>query len=394
MKGALDGIVVADFTRVLAGPLATMTLGDLGADVIKVEREFTGDDTREWGPPFVDGVSAYYLSVNRNKRSVTIDLASEEGRRTARSLADRADVLVENFRPGLMEKFGLGYDELATSNPGIVYCSISGFGLTGGRDLVGYDFLVQAMGGLMSITGYADAEPVKVGVAIVDVVTGLNATIAILAALRHRERTGLGQRVDVDLLSSLLSSLVNQASSFLADGESPGRMGNQHPSIAPYEMLATSDRPLVVAIGNDNQFVRLCEVIGVGSVATDERFRTNRLRVANRANLVIVLEEALAKASAAHWVTVLTAAGVPCGLLNDVREAFEFAERLGLQPTVELKRDDDTTISQVASPLRLATAPIEYKLPPPRLGEHNEVVLAFLNELTEGEASSETGKRA
>lgn len=394
MTGALNGILVADFTRVLAGPLATMTLGDLGADVIKVEQALTGDDTREWGPPFVNGVSAYYLSVNRNKRSVTIDLASEQGRRMALSLANRADVLVENFRPGLMDKFGLGYDDLATSNPRLVYCSISGFGLTGGRDIAGYDFLVQAMGGLMSITGYADAEPVKVGVAIVDVVTGLNATIAILAALQSRDRTGLGQRVDVDLLSSLLASLVNQASSFLADGESPGRMGNQHPSIAPYEMLATGDRPLVVAVGNDNQFVRLCEVIGVGPVATDERFRTNRLRVANRASLVAVLEEALAAETAAYWVTALTAAGVPCGQLNDVREAFAFAERLGLHPTVELKRDDNTLISQVASPLRFATTPIEYKLPPPQLGEHNEEVLAFLNEQTRGEASPETGRRA
>lgn len=391
MTGPLEGLLVADFTRVLSGPMATMTLGDLGADVIKVEQPGKGDETREWGPPFVGGVSAYYLSVNRNKRSVTLDLGTESGSSAACALAERADILVENFRPGTMENFGLGYDRLVERNPGLIYCSISGFGLAGGRDLAGYDFLVQATGGLMSVTGYAEAEPVKVGVAIVDVVTGLNATVAILAALHDRSRTGRGQRVDVDLLSSLLAALVNQASSYLVSGKSPGRMGNRHPSIAPYEMLATADRPLVVAVGNDMQFAQLCAVLGIGPLASDQRFATNRDRVANRTSLVTALEAALSLASADHWVGVLTAAGVPSGQLNDIEGAFALAERLGLHPRVEMSRSDETTIPQTASPLRLALSPVQYLLPPPTLGEHTDEVLRFLGAPDRAERPSRTG---
>lgn len=379
MTGPLRGLLVADFTRVLSGPMATMTLADLGADVIKVERPNEGDETREWGPPFVDGVSAYYLSVNRNKRSMAIDLGTDSGLKAARTLVEQADVLVENFRPGTMARFGLDYDQVAERNPGLIYCSISGFGLDGGRDLPGYDFLVQATGGLMSITGYPDAEPVKVGVAIVDVLTGLNATIGILAALHDRTYTGQGQRVDVDLLSSLLAGLVNQASSYLVSGEPPRRMGNQHPGIAPYETLRSADRPIIVAVGNDRQFARLCKALHLESLLVDRRFARNRDRVVNRKDLVAALEARFLSAPADHWVEILMGAGVPSGRLNDIAEAFAFAEHLGLRSRMEMLRPDGTVVPQTASPLRLSSSPIQYRLPPPVLGEHTDEVMRFLD---------------
>jgi len=371
--GPLGGLVVADFSRVLAGPFATMLLGDLGADVIKVEHPDGGDETRAWGPPFANGHSTYYLAVNRNKRSVALDLKDDHGRLAARALAGRADVLVENFKAGSLERLGLGYEDLARDNPGLVWCSVSGFGRGAGSALPGYDFLVQAMSGLMSITGPAGGEPTKVGVALVDVLTGLYAFGGVLAALRARDRTGRGQRVEVSLLGSALASLVNQASSYLCTGEPPRAMGNRHPSITPYETLATADRPLVVAVGNDGQFARLCGVLGVPEAAADPRFATNAARVANRDALASLLERALAARGAAEWVAALGDAGVACGLVNDVGEAFALAERLGLDPVA-----DAGGIPQVADPIRLSATPVGYRLAPPALGQHTAEVLRWL----------------
>ena len=372
-QGPLEGLLVADFSRVLAGPFATMLLGDLGADVVKVEHPDGGDETRAWGPPWHDGHSTYYLAVNRNKRSVALDLKTGQGWQAARALALRADVLVENFKAGTLERLGLGFEEVTRGNPGLVWCSISGFGRGAGADLPGYDFLVQAMSGLMSITGPAGGEPTKVGVALVDVLTGLYAFGGVLAALRERDRTGRGQRVEVSLLGSALASLVNQASSYLCTGRPPRAMGNRHPSITPYETLATADRPLVVAVGNDGQFARLCRVLGVPGAATDPRFATNADRVTHRDALAELLERALAARGASDWVAGLSEAGVPCGLVNDVGEAFALAERLGLEPVAAAGG-----IPQVANPIRLSSAPVSYRLAPPALGEHTAEVLGWL----------------
>ena len=373
MTGPLKGLVVADLSRVLAGPFATMLLGDLGADVVKVEHPDGGDETRAWGPPFSGEHSTYYLAVNRNKRSVALDLKTGQGRRAARALAARADVLVENFKAGGAERLGLSYEEVARDNPGLVWCSISGFGRGAGAELPGYDFLAQAMSGLMSITGPAGGEPTKVGVALVDVLTGLYATTGILAALQERSRTGRGQRVEVSLLGSALASLVNQASSFLCTGTPPRAMGNRHPSITPYETLATADRPLVVAVGNDGQFARLCRALGRDELAADPRFATNAGRVTNRDELAALLEEALAARGAADWVAALAEAGVPCGLVNDLGEAFGLAERLGLDPVA-----DAGGIPQVANPIGLSATPVSYRLTPPVLGQHTAEVLHWL----------------
>jgi crotonobetainyl-CoA:carnitine CoA-transferase CaiB-like acyl-CoA transferase len=372
-RGPLEGLVVADLSRVLAGPFATMLLGDLGADVIKVEHPAGGDETRAWGPPFHGEHSTYYLAVNRNKRSVALDLKTDAGRRAARALAARADVLVENFKAGTLDRLGLGYEEVARDNPGLVWCSISGFGRAAGAELPGYDFLVQAMSGLMSITGPSGGEPTKVGVALVDVLSGLYAATGILAALQERARTGRGQRVEVSLLGSALAGLVNQASSFLCTGTPPRAMGNRHPSITPYETLATADRPLVVAVGNDGQFARLCRAVGRDELAGDPRFATNADRVANRDELAALLEEALAARGAADWVAALAEAGVPCGLVNDVGEAFALADRLGLGAVA-----DAGGVPQVASPIGLSATPVSYRLAPPALGEHTAEVLAWL----------------
>jgi crotonobetainyl-CoA:carnitine CoA-transferase CaiB-like acyl-CoA transferase len=380
VTGPLEGLVVADFSRVLAGPFATMLLGDLGAEVVKVEHPDGGDETRAWGPPWYGEHSTYYLAVNRNKRSVALDLKTGAGRAAARALAGRADVLVENFKAGAAERLGLGFEEVTGDNPGLVWCSISGFGRGAGADLPGYDFLVQAMSGLMSITGPAAGEPTKVGVALVDVLTGLYATAGILAALHERDRTGHGQRVEVSLLGSALASLVNQASSYLCTGRPPRAMGNRHPSITPYETLATADRPLVVAVGNDGQFARLCRVLGLPELAADARFATNADRVTNRDALAELLERALAARGAADWVAALAEAGVPCGLVNDVGEAFALAERLGLGPVVAAGG-----VPQVADPIRLSSTPVSYRLAPPTLGEHTAEVLAWLGTAPAGD---------
>ena len=372
-SGALDGLLVADFSRVLAGPYATMLLGDLGADVVKVEHP-AGDDTRSWGPPWTpDGESTYFVGVNRNKRSLALDLSDTADLVVARELAARADVLVENFKPGGLDRFGLGYDAVRALNPSVVYASISGFGSGAGADLPGYDLLVQAVGGLMSVTGPGPDEPTKAGVAVVDVITGLHTVIGILAALRHRAATGEGQRVEVNLLSSLLSALVNQSSGYVAGGVVPGIMGNRHPSIAPYETVPAADRPLVLAVGNDRQFRSLCSVIGRAELADDARFATNPNRVRHRADLVEALAEALAARPAAHWVDALSAAGVPCGPINDLAEAVQLAERLGLVPVVEVDG-----VPTVADPLTLSATPVSYRRRPPAVGADSADVRAWL----------------
>jgi crotonobetainyl-CoA:carnitine CoA-transferase CaiB-like acyl-CoA transferase len=363
MSGALDGVVVADFSRVLAGPYATMLLADLGAEVVKVERPGYGDDTRHWGPPYAaDGQATYFGGVNRNKTTLWLDLATPEGRAEAWDLALRADVVVENFKPGGLDRMGLGYASLSAEDPRTVVCSISGFGSGAGAALPGYDVLVQAMGGLMSVTGPAAGQPTKVGVALVDVVTGLHAVYGILAALRHRDRTGEGQHVEVNLLSSLLSALVNQASSYVAGDVVPGILGNDHPSITPYGVYATSDRPLVLAVGNDGQFQALCGVLGTDHLGADERFATNPARVAHRGELRALLEAALAADGAASWHAALTTAGVPCGPINDIAGAFELATSLGLEPVVAVP---GSAVPQVANPLRLSATPPTYRTPPP-----------------------------
>ena len=382
----MSGIVVADFTRVLAGPLATMVFGDLGADVVKVERPDGGDDTRTWGPPYAaDGASTYFHAVNRNKRSLALDLATPAGRAGARALAGRADVLVENFRPGTMARFGLGYDDLAAVNPALVYCSLSGFGSGPGSALPGYDPVVQAVGGLMSVTGPA-GEPSKTGVALVDVISGLYAAVGILAALRERDRSGRGQLVEIDLLSCELASLANLASAFVNTGVSPRSMGNAHPSIAPYQTFETADRPLMLGCGNDRQWRALTVVLGRPELADDPRFGCNPDRVAHREELVPLLSAALGTRSAQEWAALLTPAGIPCGPVNDVAQAFALADRLGLDPVVRMATGTGTDrreVAQVASPLRLSGTPVRYDRPPPALGADTADVLGWLESGTE-----------
>ncbi|WP_217136439.1 CaiB/BaiF CoA transferase family protein [Leucobacter chinensis] len=369
-RGALGGIRVADFSRVLAGPHATMMLADLGADVIKIESP-AGDGTRAWVPPAnALGQSTYFAGVNRGKRSVVIDLSTDEGRATAMHYATTADVVIQNFKPGTMERFGLGYETVAEANPGVVYCSISGFGDGGGKDLPGYDLLVQAVGGLMSITGAEGGEPQKVGVALVDVLTGQNAVIGIQAALRARDDAdsptrGRGQHVKVNLLSTLLSSLANQASSTLETGVSPQRMGNAHPSIAPYETFETADQTIVLAVGTDGQFRALCEVLELAQVADDERFVSNELRVANRAALGEIITEKLSEQPAQHWIDACMARKIPAGRVNSVGQAFELAEQLGLGAVAQTGE-----VRSVANPIDLGLTPASYTLAPPHLGEH------------------------
>jgi crotonobetainyl-CoA:carnitine CoA-transferase CaiB-like acyl-CoA transferase len=372
---ALDGVLVADFGRVLAGPYATMLLADLGAEVVKIERPGTGDGTRAWGPPWAAGEATYFLGINRNKHSMAVDLRTREGLAAAQELAARADVVVENFRPGTMAGLGLGYEQLRAGNPGLVYCSVTGFGAGGGRDLPGYDLLVQAVGGLMSITGPDPSQPTKVGVALVDVVTGLHAAVGILAALRHRDRTGRGQLVEVNLLSSLLSALTNQAAGYLGAGVVPQAMGDRHPSIAPYEVFATADRPLVIAAGNDRQFRALARAVGLARLAGDPRFVDNAARVHHRDALAGVLGPALARQGADAWFAVLSAAGVPVGPINDIAQAFALAGTLGLDPVVEIDDPGRGTVSrQVAHPIRFSETPATYRLPPPELGGDPEAL--------------------
>jgi crotonobetainyl-CoA:carnitine CoA-transferase CaiB-like acyl-CoA transferase len=367
---ALEDLQIVDFSRVLAGPLATMVLADLGARVTKVERPGVGDETRAWGPPYDEaGMSTYFQSVNRNKQSIALDLHDPADLAHARGLLSRADVLVENFRPGLMESVGLGYEDLRSAHPGLVYCSITGFGAetANAAALPGYDLLVQALGGLMSITGSAGAEPHKVGVALVDVVCGLFASVGILAALRHRERTGEGQRVQVDLLSSLLAALVNQGSAYTLAGEIAGRLGNAHPSIAPYELLHTAAGELVLAVGNDRQFRALTVALDCPELADDERFSTNSARVANRMPLRSELERRLRSAPAAHWAAELSAVRVPAGEVNDIAGAFALAQALGLEPIVEVPGADGRISRLTRNPIRMSATPPNYRSAAPEM---------------------------
>ncbi len=369
--GALDGVKVLDFSRVLAGPFATMMLGDLGADVIKVERPDGGDETRSWGPPFdASGQATYFLSVNRNKRSVVLDLRADDDLSRARELALGADVVIENFRPGLMKDLGLAYEDLQAGNPGLVYCSITGFGPGQGARLPGYDLLVQALGGLMSITGEPDRDPQKVGVAVVDILTGLFATSGILAALRHRDHSGQGQKVEVSLLASLLAALVNQASAYTAAGVVPHRMGNAHPSITPYELYDAGEGQLVIAVGNDRQFRALCETVGRPELVEDARFGNNQDRVAYRDALREEIERSLQSNPASHWSEALTDARVPAGPVNDVGAAFRLATELGLDPVVDIPSADGPPTPLTRNPINLSQTPASYRTAPPALGAH------------------------
>jgi crotonobetainyl-CoA:carnitine CoA-transferase CaiB-like acyl-CoA transferase len=370
--GPLAGIRVADFSRVLAGPLCTMVLGDLGADVVKVERPGIGDDTRQWGPPFVGGDAAYFLALNRNKRSIALDLAEGDGREAAFELARTADVVVENFRPGLMARFGLDWNRIRPLNPRAVYCSLIAFGDEPERARPGYDIIVQAVSGLMSITGDAHGSPVKVGVALLDVVTGLYAANGIQAALLGRERSGRGERVVVSLFEASVAALVNQAANYLIGGVVPQPMGNAHPNIVPYQLFHASDRPFILAAGNDRLFVRTCEVVGRPELANDERFVTNAARVRNRDVIVELLGEAFAARTAARWIAALEAAGVPCAPVRTLDEVFTSPEGASAVETVSDPRRG--TLRLVSSPIRIDGESPPVRLPPPVLGEHMDAI--------------------
>ncbi|MGW4502462.1 CaiB/BaiF CoA transferase family protein [Micromonospora sp. NPDC004336] len=371
--GPLSGVLVADFSRILAGPYATMLLADLGADVIKVEGP-GGDDTRTWMPPVREGTSTYYLGVNRNKRSVVLDLADPADLDLARRLVRRADVMIQNFRPGALRRFGLDYDSVAAANERIVYASISGFGTAAGADLPGYDLTVQAASGLMSLTGEPDGPPYKAGVAVFDVMAGLHAALGILAALHHRAHAGVGQHVEVDLLSSALSGLVNHASGHVAGGASPWRMGNAHPSLFPYEPMPAADGELVVIAGNDGQFRKLCQVLGLPALPDDPRFRHNPDRTANREALRPILVERLRRRTRDEWFRDLRAAGVPCAPINTVDDGVALARDLGLDPVVIVGG-----VPGIRNPIRLSATRPRYDLPPPGLDEHGEDIRAWLS---------------
>lgn len=386
----LAGLVVADFSRVLAGPMATMMLADLGATVIKVERTGAGDDTRSWGPPWSATSSSYFETANHSKLSIALDFTDSDDLAVARRLAHRADILVENFRPGALEAFGLGYEQVAQENQGLIYASITGFGRADGADLMGYDFLVQAVGGLMSITGDHDGPPTKVGVALVDVLTGKDLVIGVLAALASRGISGHGGRVEVNLLTSLLSSLANQAQSYLTTGKAPTKMGNQHPSIAPYEALRCADADLAIACGNDAQFARLSDTLGAPELAQDPRFATNAQRVGNRESLITELESRLRTNTAAHWQAQLRTARVPAGKVGDLAEAFTLAQDLGLDPWHHVG-DGDRQTPVVRHPVTYDRDLIAPASPPPLLDEHGTLVRQWLANPTSAAADLTTG---
>jgi crotonobetainyl-CoA:carnitine CoA-transferase CaiB-like acyl-CoA transferase len=375
--GPLDGILVADFSRVLAGPYATMLLADMGAEVVKVESP-DGDETRTWTPPARDDVSTYYLGINRGKRSVALDLRDEGDAALARELAHRADVVIQNFKPGGLVKYGLDAASVRAANPRSVYASISGFGPTGGAHVPGYDLMVQAISGLMSLTGDPDGPPYRAGISVFDVMAGNHAVIGILAALRHRDATGEGQEVEISLLASALSGLVNHSSAYVAGGVVPMRMGNAHPSVFPYEPLPTADRDLIVAAANDRQFRRLCEVVGRPELADDERFARNRDRTANRAELKPLLVEALAAKGATEWFELLVEAGVPSGPINTIDGGFAMAERFGLDPVVQVG-EGERALPMARHPINFSATPAAYTLPPPELDEHGTEIRKWLS---------------
>ena len=374
--GPLAGLLVADFSRVLAGPYCTMILGDLGAEIIKVEGP-DGDDTRHWMPPVRNGESTYYLSINRNKRSVQLNLRDEADRAAARELARRADIMIENFKPGGLRRFGLDYDSVRADNSAIIYASITGFGSGGGAHLPGYDLIVEAMSGLMSLQGDPDGPPYRAGIAVFDVISGLQTTIGVLAALDHRRRTGEGQLVEVNLMAAALAGMVNQTGAFASAGVVPHRMGNSHPSLFPYEPLATGDGDLVIAAGNDAQFRNLCAVLGAPELGTDERFAANSGRTANRDELRPLLIERLKTRPADEWFDRLIAAGVPCGPINTVAGGVEFAQQIGLDPVV-LSGHGESAVPGIRNPLTFSATAPRYDLPPPSLDEHGSMIRAWL----------------
>ncbi len=374
--GPLAGLLVADFSRILAGPYSSMLLADMGAEVVKVEGP-GGDDTRTWSPPLRGNDATYYLGINRNKRSIALDFRDSEERALAQELAARADIVLENFRPGGLAKFGLDYDCVASTNPAVIYASISGFGSGGGASLPGYDLIVQAISGLMSLTGDPDGSPYRSGISVFDVMSGMQATIGILAALQHRNRTGRGQHVEVNLLAAALSGMVNQTSAYVAGDVVPYRMGNSHPSLFPYEPLATADGDLIITAGNNGQFANLCKVLGVPELADDPRFRTNQDRTANRDELRPLLVERLQTRGRMEWFRDLLDAGVPAGPINTVDEGVAFAEQLGLDPVVW--PGDDHSVPSVRNPVTFSETPARYDLPPPALDEHGKELREWLS---------------
>ena len=386
--GALSHLRVLDLSRVLAGPWAGQILADLGAEVIKVERPGNGDDTRAWGPPFLKdaygestGEAAYYLSANRNKQSVTIDFTKPEGQRLVRELAAKSDILIENFKVGGLEAYGLDYASLKKVNPQLIYCSITGFGQTGPyAKRAGYDFMIQGLGGLMSLTGRPEGEegagPVKVGVALTDILTGLYATVAILAALAHRQHDGGGQHIDMALLDVQVACLANQAMNYLTTGVSPKRLGNAHPNIVPYQDFPTADGDFILTVGNDSQFRKFAEVAGQPGWADDPRFASNKQRVANRAVLVPLIRQATVFKTTAQWVEQLEAVGVPCGPINELAQVFADPQVQARGLAFELPHVLAGLVPQVGSPIRLSETPVEYRRAPPLLGEHTQEVLA------------------
>jgi crotonobetainyl-CoA:carnitine CoA-transferase CaiB-like acyl-CoA transferase len=371
-QGPLHGLLVADFSRILAGPYATMLLADLGAQVIKVEGP-GGDDTRTWMPPVRDGVSTYYLGINRNKRSIALNLKDPDDQAVARSLASRADIMIENFKPGGLARFGLDFASVRSVNAKIIYASISGFGSGAGSDLPGYDLMVQAISGLMSLTGDPDGPPYRAGISVFDVMAGMHATIGILSALHHRADTGRGQHVEVNLLSSALSGLVNHSSGYVAGGTIPFRMGNAHPSLFPYEPLPTADGELIVIAGNDGQFRKLCQVLDLLDLPSDPRFARNQDRTANREELRPILVERLAKRGKDEWFHDLIAAGVPCAPINTIDGGVAFASELGLDPVIS-----SGGVPGVRNPITFSETAPAYELPPPGLDEHGEEIRAWL----------------
>lgn len=377
---ALAGIRVLDFTRVLAGPFCTMMLADLGADVLKLEDPARGDDTRQWGPPWAEGgyerMSAYFISVNRNKRSLTLNLKSPEGADIARRLAAQSQIVVENFRPGQMARFGLGYETLSALNPALVYASITGFGQTGPyADRPGYDFVIQGMSGLMSITGPVEGPPSKIGVALSDVIAGLFAASSILAALRHAERTSQGQQLDIALLDTQIAALVNIASNYLISGEVPARYGNEHANIVPYQPFRAADGEFTVAVGNDRQFAALCAIIGQPALAADPRYATNPARVQHRATLIPLLQAAFAGRPTQDWVDALLAAGIPAGPINTVADALDDPQVRARGLIHDFTLAGDSHLALVGPPVPFSRTPTQVRTPPPRLGQHTDEVL-------------------
>ena len=390
MPGPLAGIRVLDLTRVLAGPWAAQNLADLGADVIKVERPKMGDDSRAFGPPWLKDAqgrdtaeSAYFACANRGKKSVTLDLANPKGQAIARELAERCDVLLENFKYGDLDRYGLGYAQLRKVNPGLIYCSVTGFGHSGPwRERPGYDFMIQGMGGLMSVTGERDDRagggPQKAGIPIADLITGMYASVAICAALAHRAKSGQGQHLDLALLDSLVAVLANQGANYLATGTPPGRLGNDHPNIAPYQVLKTADGSVIIACGNDNLFRKFCEVAGRPELADDARFATNGKRVANRAELTRILSEIMGKRSMREWLDGLEAAGVPCGPINSLEQVFAEPQAMARGLRMELPHPSAGKVALTRSPMRFSETPVQHEMPPPTLGQHTEEVLKGL----------------